>query len=69
LSIDGVSEFVFDIRDDFECWYSEPRDFPEEQATNVCALAFLFPARPEYASDKDFIALSEITKPDFVSPV
>jgi hypothetical protein len=60
LSIDGVSEFVFDIRDDFELVYTEPRDFPEEALTNVCALGFFFSPRPEYASDKDFILLSEL---------
>ena len=60
LSIDRVSEFVFDLRDDFECWYTEPRDFPEEGETDVCALAFFFPSRSEYAADQDFIALSEL---------
>jgi hypothetical protein len=58
LSVDGVTEFVFDVKDDFDCWYVEPRDFPEEES--ICALTFFFLPRPGYASNKDFIALSEL---------
>jgi hypothetical protein len=30
LNVDGRAEFAFDIGDDFDCWYLEPRDFPED---------------------------------------
>lgn len=60
LAENALSEFAFILRDDFECWYMEPRDFPEEAEKCVCALTFFFPSRPGYASDRDFIALTEL---------
>ncbi len=60
LSVDGASEFVFDLREDFECMYSDPRDFPEQSKTDVCALLIFFSRHAEYASDKDFITFSEL---------
>jgi|SRR5271165_4442312 len=59
FATEGVSEFVFDLKDDFTALYTEPRDFPEEAETDVCALIFAFSAKAEYSGVKDFIALSE----------
>ncbi len=60
LGIDGKSEFVFDIKDDFDIVYGDPRDFPEDAKTVVCSLSFFFLPRAEYATNKDFIVLSEL---------
>jgi hypothetical protein len=60
LHVDGREEFVFDIKDDFDCWYVEPRDFLEDAKVSVCALTFFFLPRTGYATNKDFIALSEL---------
>jgi hypothetical protein len=59
LHFDGKDEFVFDVKDDFDCWYVEPRDFPEDAKTSACALTFLFVARHGDATKPDFIALIE----------
>lgn len=62
LSRDTFSEFAFDLREDFECWYNDPRDSVGEREMFVCGLVFFFRPRPEYASDRDVIALSEIVE-------
>jgi hypothetical protein len=60
LDSGGETEFALIVRPDFDIWYVDPRDFPEEAKTQVCALTFFFPPRPGFASDDDFIALSEL---------
>src|SRR6202011_4873324 len=60
LNVDGRAEFAFDIGDDFDCWYLEPRDFPEDAKTTVCALTFFFSRRTGLPKDGDFIVLSEL---------
>lgn len=57
---DRASEFVFDVMEEFDCWYLAPRDVPQEAATSVCALTFFFLSRPGYESSKDFINLTEL---------
>jgi hypothetical protein len=63
LHVDGEEEFVFDLMRDFECWYVEPRDFPDDAKTFVCGVTFVFLSRLGSASAKDFIALSELVTP------
>jgi hypothetical protein len=60
LNLDGKSEFVLDIKDDFDCYYSDPRDFPDDATISVCSLVFFFAPRSEYSDIKDFIALTEL---------
>ena len=60
LNADGRAEFAFDIGDDFDCWYLDPRDFPEDAKTTVCALTFFFSRRTGLPKDADFIVLSEL---------
>jgi hypothetical protein len=60
LNVDGRAEFAFDIGDDFDCWYLEPRDFPEDAKTTVCVLTFFFSRHTGLPKDADFIVLSEL---------